>query len=110
MPIYKYKFVKDEVEQEETKEFSDKASLYAAIRANNGTVLSVKEMKSKKLPFNFFSFKKKIKSQEIITFAKNLSVMVDAGLSVSRALSVLGKQSRNKNLYKYRIWIGIYIF
>lgn len=97
MPTYKYKFTKEGQEVEETKEYSDKAALYMAVRANNGSILSVKEVGSKANSFGLFSFKKRIKSQHIITFAKNLSVMIDAGLSISRALSVLKKQSKNKN-------------
>ncbi len=98
MPTYKYKFIKDGEEHEETKEYSDKAVLYAAVRAGNASILSVEEIESKKVSFNLFSFRKKLKSQEIINFAKNLAVMIDAGLSVSRALSILQKQSKNKNL------------
>ena len=98
MSFYKYKYIKDGEEHEETKEFSDKASLYASVRANNGSILSAEEIKSKKVSLKFLSFRKKIKSQEIITFAKNLAVMVDAGLPVSRSLSILIKQSKNKKL------------
>ncbi len=98
MPLYKYKFIKDEQEKEETKEFSDKGALYAAVRSWGGSIISAEEIKGAKSAFKIFSLKKKIKSQEIITFAKNLSVMVDAGLSVSRALAILIKQSKNKKL------------
>ena len=98
MSLYKYKFIKDEEEKEETKEFADKAALYESIRAMGGSILSAEEVKSKKIPVNIFSFRKKMKAQEVITFAKNLSVMIDAGLSVSRALAVLCKQSKNKKL------------
>lgn len=97
MPLYKYKYIKEGKETEETKEFPDKASLYLAVRANRGSIISVKEAKSKKYSFSF-SFGRKIKPQEQITFAKNLAVMIDAGISVSRALSILEKQSKNKRL------------
>ena len=100
MPLYKYKYIKDGEEKEETKEFADKGALYNAVRLDNGSIISAEEVKSKKLPFKFFSLIKKVKSQEVITFAKNLAVMIEAGLSVSRALSVLGKQSKNKNFIK----------
>lgn len=98
MPLYKYKFIREGEEFEETKEFSDKATLYKEIRSSNGSIISAEEVKGAKNAFKFLSFRKRIKSQEIITFAKNLSVMVDAGLSVSRSLTILGKQSKNKNL------------
>lgn len=98
MSLYKYKYTKGGQEFEETKEYSDRGALYAALRSAGSSVISVEEIEAKKSSIKIFSFSKKIKSQEIITFAKNLSVMVDAGLSVSRALSVLGKQSKNKKL------------
>lgn len=97
MPLYKYKFIKDGEEHEETKEFSDKAALYGSVRSGEGSIVSAEEIKPKKSAIRF-SFSKKVKSQEVITFAKNLSVMIDAGLSVSRALVILTKQSKNKNL------------
>lgn len=98
MPFYKYKYIKNGEEKEETKNFSDKAALYLAIRSDQGSILSAEEVGSKKTSFKLFSFRKTIKPQEQITFAKNLAVMIDAGLSVSRALSILQKQSKNKNL------------
>lgn len=96
MSLYKYKFIKNGEKIEETKEFPNKESLYVAIRAQGGSILSTEEVKkSKSLP-GFLSFSQRIKAQEIITFAKNLAVMIEAGLSVSRALAVLGKQTKNK--------------
>lgn len=101
MSLYKYKYIKDGEEKEETKEFTDKGALYNSVRLNNASIISAEEVKSKKSSsFKFFSFRKKVKSQEVITFAKNLAVMIDAGLSVSRAMSVLSKQSKNKNFIK----------
>jgi len=108
MPIYKYKYIKEGEEHEETKEFADKTALYVAVRATEGSILSVEEIKSKKTSL-IFSFRKKVKTQEVITFAKNLAVMIDAGLSVSRALSVLQKQSKNKNLILILENIGVSI-
>lgn len=98
MSLYKYKFLKDGEEHQEVKEFSDKGALYNAVRSNDASILSVEEVASKKTGLKFFSFGKRVKSQDVITFAKNLAVMIDAGLSVSRALTILQKQSKNKNL------------
>jgi len=100
MPFYKYKYIKDEEEKEETREFDSKAALYSAVRANEASILSVEEVGKKKTTSKFFSFRKKVKPQKVIIFAKNLSVMVDAGLSVSRALTILEKQLKNKNFIK----------
>lgn len=98
MPIYKYKYLKDGEEKEETKTFQDKGELYAGIRAENGSILSVEEIEQRRSFGKFFSFRRGISSEEQIAFAKNMAVMIDAGLSISRALSVLQKQSKNKNL------------
>lgn len=100
MALYKYKYIKDGEEKEETKEFADKGALYNAVRLNNASIISAEEVKNKKISLKLFSFRKKVKSQEVITFAKNLAVMIEAGLSVSRAMSVLSKQSKNKNFIK----------
>ena len=59
MPLYKYKYIKDGEEKEETKEFADKGALYNAVRLDNGSIISAEEVKSKKLPFKFFSLIKK---------------------------------------------------
>lgn len=98
MPLYKYKYTLEGEEKEETKEFSDKAALYDAVRGLRGSILSAEEVEGNKPTLSFLSFRKGIKPEEQITFAKNLAVMIDAGLSVSRALAVLQKQSKNKNL------------
>lgn len=99
MSLYKYKYIKNSEEIEETKEYSDKAALYRAIRADGGVIVSSEEVKIQNSNFKFFSLRKKIKPNELVTFAKNLAVMIDAGLSVSRALSVLSKQTKNKNMF-----------
>lgn len=98
MPIYKYKYVKSGEEVEDTKSFSDKGALYALVRSEGGSILSVEEVETKKSLLKFFSFGKGVSVEEQIAFAKNMAVMIDAGLSISRALTVLQKQSKNKNL------------
>lgn len=98
MPNYKYKYIVNGVEKQETKSFADKGELYSAIRGENGSVVSVEEIKSKGPGINIFSFRKKIKPEDQINFAKNIAVMIDAGLSISRALSVLQKQAKKKNM------------
>lgn len=98
MPLYKYKFVKNGKEYEQIKEFVDKGTLYSAVRAEGSSILQAEEVESKSKPSSvgFFSFNKGVNLEERIAFAKNLAVMIDAGLSVSRALAMLQKQSKNK--------------
>ena len=106
MPLYKYKYTKDGEEKEETKEFDSKAALYSMVRANEGSILFVEEVGEKQVALKIFSFRKKIKAQEVIIFAKNLSVMIDAGLSVSRSLIILEKQLKNKNFIEILKSVG----
>lgn len=96
MPNYKYKYIVNGIEKEETRFFADKGELYSSIRGENGSVVSVEEVKSSGPKINFFAFRKRIKQEDQINFAKNMAVMIDAGLSISRALAVLEKQSKNK--------------
>lgn len=95
MPLYKYKYIKDGEEKEELREFGNKAELYGFVRNENGSIVSVEEKKQAR-SFNLFTIGRRIKQEEIINFAKNMGVMIDAGLSISRAISVLQKQSKNK--------------
>ncbi len=82
---------------EEVIESSDKFSLLRELKSRSYTVIFIKEKKGSSLNFdkiiqNFFG---KVKAQEQIVFTKNLSGMLKAGLSLSRAISVLQKQTKN---------------
>ena len=82
---------------EEAIESSDKFSLLRELKSRSYTVIFIKEKKGSSLNFdkiiqNFFG---KVKAQEQIVFTKNLSGMLKAGLSLSRAISVLQKQTKN---------------
>lgn len=79
-------------------EVQDKFALYDALRAEGSTLVSYSENKSgisdrlEKLN----SLLNRIKLQEKIMFARNLGAMLEAGLSLSRALSVMDRQTKNK--------------
>jgi type IV pilus assembly protein PilC len=98
--IFKAKKPDGEVYSSE-KDFVDRYELYRMIRESGDELISVEEKKktSKGLNFNIsISIFKRIKPIEKINFARNLGSMIDAGLPLSRALSVLERQAHNKNL------------
>jgi type IV pilus assembly protein PilC len=75
--------------------------VYSQVRNEGGFVALIEEERS----LSFASLKRfnisigtGVKRIEIIQTAKNLSAMLSAGLSISRALSVIERQSSNKNL------------
>lgn len=88
-----------------TEGILDAASRFALardLRSKEYIPLSISEKKQNlidrfTLSFSFFS---KISVSEQIIFTKNLSGMILAGLSLSRALSVLKKQTKNQKLSK----------
>lgn len=75
--------------------------IYDQIREDGGVVVSIKELSQTRFAniknFNV-ALSSGIKRTEVIHFSKNLAAMISAGLSVSRALSVIEKQASNKNL------------
>ena len=76
---------------------ADKYQFYKMIKEAGGEVISFKEhQKSAARGILNLSITSGIKVQDKITFARNLGAMVQAGLSVSRALSVIERQSKNK--------------
>lgn len=87
---------------ENVLEATDRFALSRELRSRGFTPLSISEKsnnffeKFSKI-FNIFS---RIKIGEQILLTKNLSGMIKAGLSLSRALSVLKKQAKNPKLDK----------
>lgn len=83
------------------KEAADRYELYKAVRDGGGEMVEFKETAAKKglnMEISFGGLFKHVKTAEKITFARNLGSMLEAGLSLSRALSVIERQSRNKAL------------
>ncbi|MFA6274405.1 MAG: type II secretion system F family protein [Candidatus Paceibacterota bacterium] len=86
---------------------ADRFAVARELRSNGNTPLSIVEkgkegnlMGSLSFLDDFFA---KVKIAEQIIFTKNLSGMLKAGLSLSRALSVLEKQTKNKKFNKILI-------
>lgn len=86
-----------------TVEAASRFELYEQIRAEGGTVIELTELHGIALGnmarFNI-SIGTGIKRMEIIRVAKNLAAMLSAGLSISRALSIIERQTSNKSLKK----------
>lgn len=103
MTLFSFKAIgKDGVPYENVREANDRFSLYQDIKKEGGAVVSVQIVGQKK----FWNFLKSlatfgtIKTHDKIIFARNLSSMLEAGLSVSRALSIMEKQASNRKLKK----------
>ena len=76
-------------------------AVYDQVQKEGGTVTKLEEGVGSgfRLPAWFsITIGTGVKRVEIIRMAKNLSAMLSAGLSLSRALSVIERQSDNKNL------------
>ncbi len=83
----------------EEREAVDRQTLLAELKAEELTPLSVSELKKRSLNLNITLFSR-ISNAEKILFARNLSAMVEAGLSLARALGVLEKQTKNAGMKK----------
>ena len=88
-----------------TREASNKFQLANDLKADGEIVLSVKEMKEEIFTLNFLLFKR-VKTHDKIIFTRNLASMLEAGLAISRALSVIERQTRNPSLKKIVILIN----
>lgn len=87
--------------QEETRivEAQNRVAVYGIVEQGGAAALEIEEQSA---GFSFGSLAKikfgtGIKIDERINFTKNLSAMLAAGLTLSRALSVIERQSRNKH-------------
>ena len=97
--IFKAKKPGGEVYSSE-RDAADRYELYRIIRESGDELVSVEEKSARKgLKMNIsFGFLKRVKAIDKINFARNLGSMLEAGLALSRALSVLEKQSHSKAL------------
>ena len=83
-------------------EASSRFDVYAQIKNEGGAVVSITEQGSKSSFLSRFNIVigTGVKRSDIIRMAKNLSAMLSAGLSISRALSVIERQSSNRHMKK----------
>lgn len=102
MTTFHYKAKHDDGEEYEgTLEAADRFELYQHIRKEGGAVISFEEegnsfsFNNLQIPF-INSFFGRIKQTDKINFTKNLSAMLSAGLSLSRALQVMERQTKKE--------------
>lgn len=99
--IFKAKKSNGEIYTSE-RDAADRYELYRMIHESGDEFISLKEKNKKSaggLNMNIsFGVSKKVKPMDKINFARNLGSMIEAGLPLSRALSVLERQAHNKYL------------
>lgn len=81
-------------------EARDRFELYGIVRGEGGRVISLDEdAKSVMLNLEYWNVKlSRVKDYDKILFARNLGAMLGAGLSLTRALAVLERQTKNPKL------------
>lgn len=92
----------DGSEEKRVMDAASKFAVYEAAEKEGAMVLSVTEGGGESIidKMNNVSFGVGINTMQRITFAKNLAAMLSAGLTLSRALSVINRQSTNRSLKK----------
>jgi type IV pilus assembly protein PilC len=101
MPTYTYKALHDDkTPYEGSIEAKDRFEVYSMVRKEGGQVISVSEKKAGafQLSFDPFKFFRRVKEIDIILLTRNLGAMLQAGLSLSRALNVIERQSKKARL------------
>ncbi|PIP55698.1 MAG: hypothetical protein COX06_01895 [Candidatus Zambryskibacteria bacterium CG22_combo_CG10-13_8_21_14_all_42_17] len=101
MTLYQYRAKNKEGKiYERTLDVKNRFDLYDIIRREGGKFVSIKEKKNFLALISLANVFNGIKLHQKIIFAKNLGLMMKAGLSITRALAVMGKQSKNKAFKK----------
>ena len=98
MTKLKYKSISPSGETHEgVIEAQDSYALARILKEKGETLIIAEEIKKKSLRDHLnISIGGRVKLAEKIAFAKNLAAMVDAGLTLSRGLNVMQRQTKNK--------------
>jgi type IV pilus assembly protein PilC len=104
--IFKAKKPSGEIYKGE-KDADDRYQLYKILKESGDEVVEVDERSGKGFSLKGFSinlpFLNSVKPQEKINFARNLGSMITAGLSMSRALNVMERQAKGKEMKRVLI-------
>lgn len=98
MATFRYKAVRNGNVIEDIIEAADRFSVYRDVRKTGASIVSLEEVgegRGSSLLSFATGFFKSVPATDKITFARNLAAMITAGLSLSRALAVIRRQSRN---------------
>ncbi len=95
MAQFKVTYKEGDEKKEKIFEAKDRSFLFDILHKEKISPLSIEE---KQKSFSFSLFKGKVKTAEKIFFARNLGSMIDAGLPLSRSITVMEKQANNKKL------------
>jgi type IV pilus assembly protein PilC len=91
----------DGTEETRVVEADSRFAVYGIVEKEGETVVSLEEGAGFTMPkWTQITIGSGVKIEQRITFAKNLSAMLSAGLTLSRALSVIERQAVNKVLKK----------
>ncbi|MFA7216492.1 MAG: type II secretion system F family protein [Candidatus Paceibacterota bacterium] len=102
MALFYYKSIDEEGNTvEDTVEFGNKYEVYELIKDRGDRVVSVREVSKKAFSFRMeISLFSSVKMHDKIVFARNLSQMIDAGLPITRGLSIMERQAKKGTLKK----------
>lgn len=100
MPLFHYKVRdKEGKDIEGDQDAKDQYELARALRSQGFSVLSVLNMDAAaartKFQFTLPLFLQRVATEEKMNFTRNLAVMVGAGLSLSRALTIMSRETKN---------------
>ncbi len=103
MPTFKYKALRkgEQEPYEGTIEADDRFKVYSVVRKENAQIISIEEKSSKGTSLtqgDVLAPFRRVKETEKILFSRNLGAMLKAGLSLSRALSVIERQTKSIKL------------
>ncbi len=98
---FKYKAEKEDSIIEATIEARNRFEVYRTLKSQNMHLISISRLDSGPLSFEYWAQRLgTVPDHSVILFADNLSTMISAGLSLSRALSIAKKQSANPKFKK----------